>query len=203
MTSYGELTPVESYHPPMPPLLASPKRYAHGCLRLRLPVRRPPMPNRSTITHGGYGGWSRLVIGGDAVSYFIYHSLMRIHLTLPLLYQSPMSPKVPLIRSPISPSTPTLVVANMTSLSIVPPSPAPASPLPLPTRPRSSPYTTPFRAYLTVSSDPTSDSETENELESHDDGDTTCVSESDPEDDGSGKAWLKTNLAGSTLSLRK
>lgn len=41
-------------------------------------------------------------------------------------------------------------------------------------------------------------------MESHDeDGDTTCASESDGEDDGSGKAWLKANLAKSSLSPSK
>lgn len=98
LTSYGDLTPVESYLPPMPPLPASPKRYAHGCLRLRLPVRRPPMPKRSTIggySYGGYGGWSRLVIGGDVVSYFIYDSMMRTHLTLALGVSEPNVTKGP------------------------------------------------------------------------------------------------------------
>ena len=88
LTSYGESTPIESYHPPMPPLSASPKRYAHGCLRLRLPVCRPPMPKRSTISQGRYGGWSRLVIGGDVVSYFVYDSLMRIYPTSSFVSES-------------------------------------------------------------------------------------------------------------------
>src|ERR1700691_3586690 len=76
IASYGLLTPSESYLPPpaspsssASPLSSSPKRYPHGCLRLRPPMCRPPLPKHTgSGTFGGseHGGWScpRVVVGG-------------------------------------------------------------------------------------------------------------------------------------------
>jgi hypothetical protein len=195
ISSYGLVTPSESYIPPSPPstppspLSSSPKRYPHGCLRLRPPIRRPPLPNRTSggtfsgYGYGGYGGWScpKIVIGGN-------NSVP----SSPITAVSTSTTKVAYpgyLRSPPSPTSPS---HSPTSCR---PSPSPNSPVPLPIRLRplpppcskNLPHPNALPAHLRSNAiDLTSDSETDVEPELEDEGDAsasdTCASDSDSED---------------------
>lgn len=172
LSSYGLLSSPESYIPPPSlsapsPLSSSPGRYPHGCLRLRTPIRRPPLPNRT------HGGWScpRVVIGGCD--------------------SGPSSPVTPTPTVRTKPVYPGYLRSSPSSPIPSRPLPSPNSPAPLPILLRPLPSSQsaldplPARNRSTTS-DPMSDSETEVELDVEEDkelGETsssdTCASDSD------------------------
>ncbi|KIM82408.1 hypothetical protein PILCRDRAFT_820242, partial [Piloderma croceum F 1598] len=202
LSSYGLLTPSETYTPTTPslsPLTSSPKRHPHSTLRLRLPIRRPPLPSRRIATgYGGYAGWSRprIVIGGNT--------------SLPSspvpITQTPMKVKkwtypgyLSSSPSPTSPS-PSISISASTST----PPQHPTSPAPLPIRLRPIPLTQHMSlsasnallpAHLRLrpvcvgvglgegmrSSDSDSETEVEDEDDKQEEGDAsdTCASDSD------------------------
>jgi hypothetical protein len=208
LSSYGLLTPSESYLPPpspsatssISPLLSSPKRYPHGCLRLRPPIRRPSLPKRTSggtfegYGYGGYGGWScpKVVIGGgDSAP----------PSPKPMTPTSRTKPSYPgYLRSPSTPSSPT---SSRPSPSLNSPAPLPILLRPLPITNSTSlspPHPLPT-SLCSTTSDLTSDSETEVEPEVEG-GDTsssdTCASDSDSEDgerrDYSGFRRVRTSM---------